>query len=299
MIEKIVGFLKLIRWFHEVVVIVPFVGLFIVIDSFAKQNGVICQMSGIDFLILCFCVQLLIATGCVLNDIADRKIDKINKPKTHIVDNVISLKSTWIIFFVFTSLIVLTSAYISLFVFTEWIYISIIVYILSISYDFYFKRTPLLGNILMALLTAFIPLVLFFFAEDCIKNINNEKVEILIYLYASLPFLIIIPRELSLDISDIEGDRINGCRTLPAIIGEKKSKTVVVLFLILIILLSIPMAFLYHYLSFSMITIDILLAIYIYKLRKVKSRIEYIKIGRFLWFVMILGLILFTVSTMW
>lgn len=154
-----------------------------------------------------------------------------------------------------------------------------------------------MGNVLMALLTSFIPLVLFFFAKDCIETLNNEKIVVLIYLYAALPFLMIIPRELSLDISDIEGDKADGCKTLPIVIGVKKSKLIVVAFLLLIIFLSIPVAIKYHYLAISMTVIDVLLLIYIYKLRTTETRIDYIKIGRFLWFIMIFGLVAFTFST--
>jgi 4-hydroxybenzoate polyprenyltransferase len=297
MLIKIKAFFKLVRWFHEVAVILPFLGLYLIIDYYAKQNHADCQLSAGNFALLCFCVQSLIAAGCVLNDIVDRDIDKINKPKTHVVGNTISLKNTKIIFAFLTLIILALSVYISIYMFSEWVFISISVYILSLLYDFYFKRSPLLGNILMALLTSFIPLVLFFFAKDCIETLQNEKINMLIYLYAALPFLIIIPRELSLDISDMEGDKACGCKTLPILIGAKKSKLVVVAFLLLTILLSFPLAIKYHYLAISLSIIDILLLIYIYKLRTTETRIDYIKIGRFLWFIMIFGLVAFTVST--
>jgi 4-hydroxybenzoate polyprenyltransferase len=297
MLEKIKAFLKLVRWFHEVAVIIPFLGLYLIIDYYSLQSNVGCALSGFNFFLLCFCVQTLIAAGCVLNDIVDRNIDKINKPKTHIVDNTISLKSARIIFALLTLVIIALSVYISIYMFFEWAYISLSVYILSLLYDFYFKRSPLMGNVLMALLTSFIPLVLFFFAKDCIETLNNEKIVVLIYLYAALPFLIIIPRELSLDISDIEGDKADGCKTLPIVIGVKNSKLVVFAFLVLIIILSIPISIKYQYLAISLTVIDFLLLIYIYKLQKTETRIEYIKIGRFLWFIMILGLVAFTIST--
>lgn len=297
MLVKIKAFLKLVRWFHEVAVIIPFLGLYLIIDYYSRQSNVACGLSSFNFFILCLCVQTLIAAGCVLNDIVDRNIDKINKPKTHIVDNTISLKSARIIFALLTLVIIALSVYISIYMFFEWAYISLSVYILSLLYDFYFKRSPLMGNVLMALLTSFIPLVLFFFAKDCIETLHNEKITVLIYLYAALPFLIIIPRELSLDISDMEGDKADGCKTLPIVIGVKKSKIIVIAFLLLIIFLSIPVAIKYQYLAISMSVIDVLLLIYIYKLRTTETRIEYIKIGRFLWFIMILGLVSFTIST--
>lgn len=297
MIEKVRAFFKLVRWFHEVVVILPFLGLYFVINYYSKQSNVGCALNSFDFIVLCICVQTLIAAGCVLNDIVDRNIDKINKPKTHIIDNTISLQNAWLIFASLTLIIIALSAYITIYVFSEWAYISLSVYVLSLFYDFYFKRSPLLGNILMALLTSFIPLVLFFFAKDCIEALHNEKINVLIYLYAALPFLIIIPRELSLDISDIEGDRACGCKTLPILIGVKKSKLIVVAFLLLIILLSVPVAVKYRYLAIALAIIDILLLIYIYKLRATEKRIDYIRIGRFLWFIMILGLVSLTIST--
>lgn len=294
---KLKAFFKLIRWFHEVVVILPFLGLYFIIDYYSLQSNISCELSAINFMILCLCVQSLIAAGCVLNDIVDRDIDKINKPKTHIVDNTISVKNAKIIFASLTLCILLLSIYISLYMFSEWTYISLSVYILSLLYDFYFKRSPLFGNILMALLTSFIPLVIFFYAKDCISVLQNERISILIYLYAALPFLIIIPRELSLDISDIEGDKANGCRTLPIVIGVKNSRLIVVSLLILIIVLSVPLALKFHYLKSSLTIINVLLIVYLIKFQTTSTRIEYIKIGRFLWFIMILGLIAFTIST--
>ena len=294
---KLKSFLKLIRWFHELLAVLPFLGLYLILDEFSRRNGDSCKLSAFNFALLCLCVQLLIAAGCVLNDIMDWKIDKINKPVTHIVGNTISLNSAKIIFTVLSILIVGLSVYICKYMFIEWGYISFGVYILSILYDVYLKRSPLLGNILMALLSSFIPLVLFFFAKDCIEALHNPRINLLIYLYAAFPFLIIIPRELSLDISDLEGDEACGCKTLPVLIGEVKSKWVVVAFLILIIVLSVPLSIRNPYLAKSLAVIDLLILAYLYKLRTTETRLEYIRIGRFLWFVMIFGLIAFTIAT--
>ncbi|MBL7931478.1 MAG: geranylgeranylglycerol-phosphate geranylgeranyltransferase [Bacteroidia bacterium] len=289
--EKVIGFLKLIRWFHELVAILPFVALFLTLRYFTSEAEVTCNLSGFHFFVLCICVQLLIAAGCVLNDIMDRHIDKINKPKTHIIGRIISLKSAKWIFGMFTVLIAFLSVYISLYVFWEWSLISIAVYGLSISYDLHFKRSPLMGNILIAALAAFIPLVIFFFAKDCIGELKSERINLLIWLYALFPFLIIIPRELSLDISDLEGDKADGCRTLPIVIGEQKARYVVVSFILLIVVLSGLLVLIAPYYTLVSIVVDTLLFYYLYLLRSCKTRIDYIRAGRFLWFIMILGLI--------
>ncbi|PBQ34662.1 hypothetical protein CNR22_23760 [Sphingobacteriaceae bacterium] len=297
-LEKIKGFFKLVRWFHELVALIPFVGLYLVIKHFISITGQSCDLSLLNFSILCFAVQLLIATGCVHNDIRDRKIDKVNKPKTHTVENTISLKEAKWIFGFLTLLIILVSWYISTYMFSEWTLICIGVYGLSAVYNQWLKRTPLFGNILMAVLTAFIPLVILFFAKDCIELLHSNKLIRLIYLYALYPCLIIIPRELSLDISDMEGDKADGCKTLPLLIGAKKAKRVVYAFLYLILLVSLFFMVNYSYLRSTFIFTDLLLLVYMYKLKNTELRLHYIRIGRFLWLIMIVALVGFTIATM-
>lgn len=297
MMEKLKAVLKLVRWFHELAIIVPFAALYLVIDHYSKKCNSDCTPSFTDFLLLCFCVQLLVAAGCVLNDIVDRHIDEINKPVTRVVNNTISLKSARMIFWILTLLILILSVYISIYIFREWIYISATVYFLSLLYDHYLKRAPLLGNIVIGLLSAFIPIVLFFFAKDCIRSLHNERINVLICLYSVFPFLIIVPRELSLDISDMEGDRALGCKTLPILVGARKSKRLTALLLLVIVLLSIPTAICYPYLLIPLISVDLLILMYIYKLRTARTRIEYIRVGRFLWFIMFFGLVMFITFT--
>lgn len=290
-------FFKLVRWFHELLAILPFAALYFIIAYYVQRSGQSCGLSGINFLILCVCVQLLIAAGCIHNDIMDRKIDEINKPTTHIVGRAISLANAKKLFIAATLLVIIFSVYISAYLFREWTLICITVYMLSILYNVCLKRSPLFGNIAIACLASFIPLVILFFAKDCIAFLHNEKLNLLVYLYAAFPFLIIIPRELSLDISDLEGDKAGGCRTLPIVIGAERSKLVVVLFILLEIVLSVLLVCRYTYLMIPFLLVNVMLIYYIRLLKRCILRIDYIKAGRFLWFVMIAGLIGFAIAT--
>jgi len=214
------------------------------------------------------------------------------------VGRVISLKGSRQIYAILTVLVALVSVYISYFIFIEWAYISGGVYLLSLAYNFYLKRSPLLGNVTMAFLAAFIPLVIMVFARECLEALNDERVYALIWFYAVLPFVIIIPRELSLDISDMEGDKTCGAKTIPVLIGTKKSKGLVIAMLAVSIVFSFVVMYRFRYLIGTLSMIDLMISIYIYKLISVELRIDYIKIGRFLWFAMILGLIGATFATL-
>lgn len=295
---RIVAFLKLIRWFHEIVAILPFVTLFFTINYFVKKEHLPYELDGYQFALICVCVQFLIATGCILNDLMDWKIDKINKPKTHIVNNHFKYEMVVFFFILFSLITLFISIYISLTIFIEWSWISISVYLASIAYNVYLKRSPLFGNILIAIMSGFIPLVIFYFAKESFNALNNNNIDLLVYLFAVYPFLIIIPRELSLDISDIEGDRKDGCKTLPILIGETKAKIVTQFFILLIQVLSLIGLFYFSHLTISFISIILLLIPYQIWLKKSTKRIDYIRAGRYLWFVMIIGLIGFTLSTL-
>jgi 4-hydroxybenzoate polyprenyltransferase len=215
------------------------------------------------------------------------------------VGRTISLKTAKGLFAGTSVLIFLLSVYISRYIFKEWAIISAAVYLASVLYDVYLKRSPLLGNITIAALASFIPLVIVWFAEDCIALLHNERIAVLIYLYALFPFLIIVARELSLDISDMEGDKALGCRTLPIVIGVKRSRIVVCFFLLLIVLFSFFMVYRYPYLAWVSLITDLLLLCYLYLFQKTSTRLEYIRIGRFLWFIMIFGLLGFALSTLY
>ena len=117
MLSNLKEFFKLVRWFHELLAILPFVALYLIINYFIQQSKLSCSLSSINFIIVCFGVQLLLAAGCILNDIMDRDIDAINKPNTHIIGRTISLKSAKLLFIIMTALVIISSIYISVYIY--------------------------------------------------------------------------------------------------------------------------------------------------------------------------------------
>jgi 4-hydroxybenzoate polyprenyltransferase len=82
------------------------------------------------------------------------------------------------------------------------------------------KREPFIGNLSVAFLTGLsVYLVAFFY----------QKSELLVLTYAIFAFFLNLIREIIKDIEDRPGDRKHGCRTLPIVIGFRKTKQVIFL----------------------------------------------------------------------
>jgi 4-hydroxybenzoate polyprenyltransferase len=102
------------------------------------------------------------------------------------------------------------------------------------------KRKPLIGNILISLLTSWTILFLFFaqapVAEAVATNdTRTVKFFRVAFLYAAFAFVISLIREAIKDIEDIEGDRRYGCKTFPIIAGIFPVKVYTTVWLIVLL----------------------------------------------------------------
>jgi 4-hydroxybenzoate polyprenyltransferase len=232
------------------------------------------------------------SVGFIFNDIIDKEIDKINRPKLYSIDKTVSLSTAKTLIISLTLIIFLLTFYISTYVFIEWAIIGLIVYSMLLLYSLYLKQTPLIGNIVISGLASYLPVVMTYYLPEEVVS-TNFKLGGLIYTYSLFSFSIMLPREISLDIEDIEGDKIAGCKTLPILIGQNKAKRVVIFFIVLSILLSVILSFKFNHLLMPFIAIDIYLVYYITLFRKANNKEEFIKARNHLRNVLMLGLISF------
>ncbi len=235
--------------------------------------------------------------GFIQNDIIDRDIDLINKPKTHRIGRTFTLRQAQVLFGVFSILIIPIGIIIAESLFREWYAIAPTVFGISIAYNKWLKRSPLFGNITMAVLTAMVPLIILFFSRECLNMLNEPRLYSLIYIYAFLPFAVIIPRELSLDVSDVDGDGKQGAKTLAVLVGVKASRIVVKILVIANIVVALLTSLSLPYLSGTFLIVTIGFIVYLFLFHRCKTRLDYIKAGRFYWGVMLLGLLGATIQT--
>lgn len=166
--------------------------------------------------LLVFATVLITAAGYMINDYYDVKIDYVNRPDEVVVGKgikrrvVIFLHSALNFFAIGLGYLISPRIAVVNFVatFLLWIYSNRL------------KREPFIGNFTVAFLTGLsVYLVAFYY----------QKSELLVLTYAIFAFFLNLIREIIKDIEDRPGDRKHGCRTLPIVIGFRKTKQVIFL----------------------------------------------------------------------
>jgi 4-hydroxybenzoate polyprenyltransferase len=223
---------------------------------------------------------LVAAAGYIINDYYDVKIDLINKPDRVVVGRSIGRRYALLLHSVFSVAGIAIGAYLSLWIgavnlFSAW---------LLWLYSNTLKRKPFIGNVAVALLTGLSILVV-----DALFYPHHS----LIWIYALFAFFMTLVREIVKDIEDLKGDNTFGCRTLPILIGIRRTKAVI--FLILIVFLTLVVVLnrsytqlpLYYFVLFLFAPVT-LLAIW---LLRADMKREFTWISTFCKVILVLGII--------
>ncbi len=242
---KLAGaFFKLVRWPNLVMIVVTQVLFYISLVEPLYHRGINTHFSGIHFLLLILASVLIAAAGYIINDYFDLNIDQVNKPEKLIIDK--HIKRRWaIVQHIFLSLAgILISFYIDFRSHTYWFGpANFICVFLLFGYSITLKKKLMIGNVLIAALTAWVIMVCFlcyyqsFYCIDCDKNMlsiyNNRFIRIS-FLYAGFAFVISLIREVVKDMEDMDGDARYGCKTIPIVWGIPASKVFVAVWLIVL-----------------------------------------------------------------
>ncbi len=190
------------------------------------------------FYLLVAASVLIAAAGYIINDYFDIQIDSINKPEKMVVNKFIKRRWAIVWHWVLSLLGIAISFYVSYKIGVWSIFlINSFTVVLLWMYSVLFKKKLLIGNLIIAALTAWVILVLYFFigadfflmkgfflAEG---NFNIRRLFKFTMLYASFAFITTIIREVIKDMEDMEGDRRYDCKTIPIVWGVPASKVFV------------------------------------------------------------------------
>lgn len=207
------------------------------------------------FVLLVISTILIAAAGNVINDYFDTRIDRINKPGEVIVGRTVKRRVAM------TAHLVMSGIGLVLGAFVTWrcgVLRLAVIPAFTIAalwtYSTNFKRQLIIGNLMVALLTALVPLTVGLyeipmlqhgFAEHAVVGIPNgnrfsmepsyPELWYWILGFSSFAFLATLARELQKDMADVKGDLAAGCRTIPIVWGMRRAKALVMVHIGLLI----------------------------------------------------------------
>jgi 4-hydroxybenzoate polyprenyltransferase len=226
------AFLAILLYVMEKWVVVPLLHL----EKFPEQ------MPWWILVLLILSTICIAAGGYVINDYFDVKIDRINRPDDMVVTRVISREGAMRWFYVLTA-VGITAGLATAWWAHSWnlLFIYVVIPGLLWFYSASYKRMLLVGNLIVAFISALVPLIVAIIHADYLQHLYGDSLaytpiigQLYIWLggFALFSFLLTWAREVVKDMEDIEGDREMECRTMPIVWGETASKVVVTILVV-------------------------------------------------------------------
>lgn len=242
-----IPFLRLTRPVNLIIIAITMYGLGWYFDE--TVGDTYWGIGSFHFFLLVISTVMIAAAGNIINDYFDVRADRINKPDRLIIGKTVkrrvAIVSHWgLNFFAFA-----IAAYISWRLETFWyVFIHLISINVLWSYSSYFKRKFLLGNVLIAALTAMVPILVGFYYyqqlqlhPELISSARiypfvdlqeNTFVVFLSVAIACFAFVLNFSREIVKDMEDVEGDLQLKAKTIPIVLGIRTAKTIATLTLL-------------------------------------------------------------------
>ncbi|MBV6405007.1 MAG: geranylgeranylglycerol-phosphate geranylgeranyltransferase [Flavobacteriales bacterium] len=222
------------------------------------------------FVVLVLSTVLIAAGGNVINDYFDTRIDRINKPDALIVGRTVPRRTAMMAHLVLSGAGLLLGW--AVVVHTGlWRLAVIPPFAVGAlwTYSTTFKRQLIIGNGLVATLTALVPLTVGLYEIPLAQRLHGAELmaafqdeaavrfyfRVLwywVFAFTAFAFLATLVRELQKDMADVPGDRALGCRTIPIVWGMGAARVLVVVHTLVLVtaLLLLRRAFLDDRLSY-------------------------------------------------
>lgn len=246
-IHIIYDFLKLIRYKNILIIsITQILSYYFLSPSISFYD-----ILSTRFLLLISATFLSAAAGYIINDYMDIKLDMVNKPSAVIIGRSISRRWAILLHFGFNILAIFLAWQISYRVAALVFTCSLLLWM----YSQYFKKSYLLGNLLVALMTASTIFILIPFDEN--TNISS------CIAYSLFAFFSNLIREIIKDTEDMRGDSKFNAKTLPVILGIRKTKIILLNLQLVFIVSCTFLIYLFPIISFTNDTFFKVFIIYI------------------------------------
>lgn len=184
-----------------------------------------------NFSLLCLSTVLIAAGGYMINDYFDIRIDTINKPERVILNRVIPRRLAIIVHSLLNVIALAFAAKVALPAgHPEWMLLQVLCIFLLWRYSTTWKRRFMIGNLVVALLTALTIVALIIYEQaltywdrltlglhprGLFRIASRPDPVLILALFAVFAFLLTWMREIVKDMEDYKGDDAEGCETMP------------------------------------------------------------------------------------
>lgn len=232
------SFFKLIRWQNLLIIaLTQYLIRYCIVKPVLSQDLINTVFSVPDFFLLVVSTVFIAGAGYIINDYFDTKTDYVNKPGKNVVNTGLNKKVVFGLFVAFNLIGILLGVYISFKVSCiEFSFVYLLISGLLWFYSTTYKRQVLIGNLIVAILTGAVPLIVLFFeivpiislygssflAKDTLSGIVWFTEGLAVFA-----FLITLIREIVKDTEDFEGDYIDSRNTIPIFFGIIVTKVII------------------------------------------------------------------------
>jgi 4-hydroxybenzoate polyprenyltransferase len=310
-------FFKLVRWPNLIIVAVTMIlmryaiirPLVEKIDvspilSSVNSSRMMLQLPFYDFVILIAATLFITGAGYIINDYFDIKTDIINRGEV-IVGTKVPRRTAMMWHNLLNLVGVMAGFYLSWKV--GYLYMGMLFLVVSGLLYFYsarYKRRFLTGNLIVAFLTAMVPMlvviyeVLAIFQYYALNSASIPDISALFFWiggFAVFAFLTTLAREIIKDIEDFKGDLEYGRSTLPIVAGIKATRTIVICLIMFTILLLYLALFLFITEIFSIVYLTVAVALpliyVIFLIKRSNNRNQFHIASRLMKIIMITGIL--------
>lgn len=303
-------FLRLIRPANLLIIAATMYSMAWYFDSIFIASEIQSFIGSLDFFLLVFSTVVIAAAGNVINDYFDIKADRINRPHQIIISKYIKRRWAIVLHWLLNFVAFAIAAYLSYRNSTFWY---VFIHLLSINLLWYYsmqlKRTLVIGNVVIALLTALVPILVGIFYNQQAHGVEltytfpfalNNTEQYPIYLSFGLgvfAFILNWTREIVKDIEDIEGDKMIKAKTIPIVWGVRKTKGMSITLMLVTIALSFLLLINRSYIIDMMAFIPLILSalsiiITLILLFKANTKAQFKKSHQWIKITMVFGLLL-------
>jgi len=285
-IFKFFSILSVIRGYNILVlVLAQYLAAIFIFSPDNSARNIILDRDLFYIVIASICV---IASGYIINNFYDAKVDRINRPLKTGIDNYVKQSTKLKLYFtlnflgfVFGYLISLKAAlFFAVYIFGIWFY------------SHKLKKYAFTGLVSATVLT----ILPFFAIFIYFKNFSK-----IIFVHAIFLFLVLMVRELLKDLQNMKGAIVNEYDTFPVVYGEKRTKQLSIFLLIftvfpVVILFSYPaLSYMRYYFYFAFLVL-VFLGFYLWKSTRVKQYILMHNVLKILLLIGVLSLVFIDTS---